>query len=133
MEPVFTHFTVIDTMPEKQPFRLELRFMHGDADGYTTDTWHFENEEELASAWRDLRKFNVLAQKYKYEDSRAGRERFFAEAVEVMGWDDPEVAQNYYYETYPRDHTYDSVRAQLDSAEGFVVHNGREYKLQLKD
>ena len=129
-QPVFTQLKIVGITPTKLPFRLDMSFMHGDADGYTDATWYFDTEEALAKAWRDLRTFDVYMQKYKYEFGDKAEQRFIAEVMAALGWTEDEVS-NYKYETYPHDHTNDDHRAQLCGEAGYATIGGIEYQVNL--
>lgn len=118
------YFTLVETKEQKKlsPFRIEVEFMHGDADGESSNDFELETEEEALGMFCLLDIFGDVDKR----NGKSGVKKLaeeFGVAFEAL-WDA-------YADLIERDETCDFYRARLQSITVFKTINGAERELQL--
>lgn len=115
----FTHFKVESSEKVQPFFDVEVTFMHGDADGYTTNSFQFQTEEEVLGFQRELK---ILSDMDVQEPD-------FESAAKLLGYSAEDVSYMF-YDIFPHDITCDNYRAQYDFCTVFYVDSeNRRMKL----
>ncbi len=108
--------------PEQRTFRAELKFMHGDADGYSVEQLTFRTEEEVvdlldlidaynAIPWNSRTKRELLRRLPHYMDIFSSN-KYAQDADELITLEQLEAGWGEDY--WPHDHRYDGYPARLD-------------------
>ena len=118
------YFTIVETKEQKKlsPFRIEVEFTHGDADGESDNSFDLETEEEALGMFCLLDVFGDV-DKWDGKDDVKKLAAEFGVDFEAL-WDS-------YTDLIERDETCDFYRARLDNIAVFKTINGVERELQL--